>query len=298
MSGTTTIKLNGAGVGDRFCLYDIGPNIGDRRQYGCEVVENSDNVLTLEKDVTWAPMIEISLETSRTVAVSVTQLVSPGQQIQATLYPEDKNAATAIDLVSQGDLHTGVFHSSIPALAAYVVVNVDETATEEDPRREALIEYGTGGSGAYGPASRLAGVPIISGDGQAEYAPGATTTLEDGEFISWQSMAGSPATSAQRQILGYSYKLLALPPSLAQQGTVSIRVPDTPTPLGRIASNQTPVLHFWTGTEWIPLASTVVADPQGGGKVIAPSQGVGIYALLQDKVDSNSGKIYLPIMQK
>lgn len=294
ISGTTSITLNGAGAGDRFCLFDISSNGISRRQFGCKLVAVGDNSLTMKKNLSWAPMVELSPVTSHTVVISVTQAVEVGQTLGAVLYPEDQNQATPINLIRNGDLHTGTFLSPIPATGAYVSIHVNEAATGVDPRREAMVEYGTGGSGAYGPASRLPGVPIISGDGQAEYAPGEAVELEAGEFIAWQSMAGSPSSPGSGEIVGTSYRLLALPPRLAAGGTVAIRLPDTPVPTARsLHQDEDLAIHLWQDGDWVPLASQQITDPQGGAKIMAPSQGVGIYAILTQSVD-----IYLPLIQR
>ncbi|MBX2998907.1 MAG: hypothetical protein KF893_10390 [Caldilineaceae bacterium] len=294
ISGTTSITLSGAGTGDRFCLFDISSNGVSRRQFGCKIVAAGNNTLPLKKDLSWAPVVEISPVTSQTVTISVTQAVNVGQTLGAVLYPEDQNQATAINLTRNGELHTGSFVSPIPATSAYVTIHVNEAATETNPRREAMVEYGTGGSGAYGPAHRLAGMPIISGDGQAEYSLDETIELAEGEFITWQSMAGSPSSSRGEQIVGTSYRLVALPPRLAAQGPISIRLPDTPIPTAR-SLRQAEVLsiHLWQNGEWIPLASQQISDPQGGAKIIARSQGAGIYAILTQPRD-----LYLPIIQR
>jgi hypothetical protein len=296
ISGTTSITLNGAGAGDRFCLFDISSNGISRRQFGCKSVAVGDNALTLKKNLSWAPMVELSPVTSQTVVISVTQAVEDGQTLGAVLYPENQNQATPINLNRNGDLHTGTFISPIPATSAYVSIHVNETATEIDPRREAMVEYGTGGSGAHGPAHRLPGVPVISGDGQAEFAPDEVIELEEGEFITWQSMAGSPSSPGSGEIVGTSYRLLALPPRLAEGGTVSIRLPDTPVPTARsLRQDEALAIHFWQDGEWIPLASQPVTDPQGGAKITAPSQGVGIYAIL---TPAETPDLYLPLIQR
>ncbi len=295
ISGTTSITLNNAQVGERFCLFDVSTS-ESRRQFGCELIAANDNVLTLRKDVNWAPVIQISPITTQTIAISVTQSVEPGLTLAATIYPEDENTATSISLVSNGDRHTGVFNSPIPATSAYISVNVVEGYTEENPRREVMIGYGVGGSGAFGPASRLSGVPVVSEDGLAEFAFDKTTTLSQDQFLLWQSMAGSPGDTPDVAVLGESYRLLARPLSLAEGGTVAVRVPDTAPPTGLSAAAAfAPTLHFWTGSEWVPLASTEIVDPQGGAKIIAPSRGVGVYALL---VPELSNSIYLPAIQR
>ncbi|MBI1294943.1 hypothetical protein GC175_08295 [bacterium] len=296
ISGTTTLTLNNAQLGDRFCLFDISPQ-GSRRQFGCEVIEFDDNTLTLRKDENWAPVIQLSPVTSRTINISVTQAVAAGTQLQATIYPEDQNTATTIDLVSQGDTHTGTFVSPIPATSAYVSVNVAEAASEEVPRREVIIGYGVGGSGAYGPAWRLGGAPIISSDGQAEYAFEENTTLTDDQYVVWQSMAGSPGDELDVDLAGNAYRLLARPESLAEGGTLSIRLPGTPPPTARSHAAITDELeiHFWTGSEWVPIGSRLVEDPQGGAKVIGKSRGIGVYALLEPQ---QFNTIYLPAIQR
>ncbi|MEZ4634115.1 MAG: hypothetical protein R2856_03905 [Caldilineaceae bacterium] len=274
ISGTNTITLNNAQAGDRFCVFDIGDETSPR-QFGCEIVEDGDNTLTLRKDVNWAPVIQLSPINTQTIAISVTQTITEGYGLEAALYLEDETVVTTATLALNGGVYTGIFNMPAPAKGAYVMVHVNEPFNEETPRREAIVGYGVGGSGAFGPASRLVGVPIISEDGSAEYAFDTNTTLAEGEYISWQSMAGSPGEGPGVDLLGDSYRLSALPASLAEVGTVAIRLPNTPPPTARSAAifDAAPEIHFWTGTEWVPLESREIADPQGGAKVIAPSRG-------------------------
>jgi hypothetical protein len=296
ISGTTSITLNGASAGDRFCLFDIRNAGLSRRQFGCKSVTVGDNDLPMKKDLAWAPVIELTVVTSQSVTISVTQAIEDGQLLSAILYPEDQNQATPINLTRSGTLYTGDFLSPIPATSAYVSVHVNEAATEADPRREVMVEYGTGGSGAFGPAHRLPGVPVISGDGQAEYASDETLELEEGEFIAWQSMAGSPSSPGSGEIIGTSYRLIAIPPQLAEGGTIGIRLPDTPIPTSRrLSQDEDLAIHFWQDGTWIPLESQQVTNPQEGAKVTARSQGVGIYALL---APAETEKIYLPAVQR
>ncbi|RME50812.1 MAG: hypothetical protein D6790_20750, partial [Caldilineae bacterium] len=300
--GGTDILLSGAQTGDRFCVYDVTDGFVDaavqRHQFGCEVLEQGDNVLLMEKDVAWAPVIDASPVNSRTVAITVTQPISGGQ-IRATLYPEDLDAPTAITLTQVGDQHTGVFHSPVRATAAYVQVYVDEAESELDPRREVMVDYGVGSSGAHGPTSWFDSAPVMSSDGKARYTFGEAVTLREGEFLALQTTPGAWPVPGDRQLIGHMYKLIALPPALAETGMVALQFqrPLTvtqPAPVPRQAEEILPAVHYWNGKEWVALESFPETGLNGERLIAAQSQGVGFYAVLRPRTAEPTHRIYLP----
>jgi len=300
--GSTQITLIGAQTNDRFCVFDVNDfsesNSSPRHQYGCELLAVGDNVLQMEKDDAWAPIIQISHATSRTIGVTVTQAISAGLSLHAVLYPEDTNTPTAITLTADGNQHAGTFHSPVDAASAYIQIYVDETASEVNPRRETLVDYGVGGSGAQGPATWYGGVPVISSDGKAEFARRTEVFLERGEFMALQSMAGTPLPPEGRQIIGQAYRLVAFPPTLADEGYVTLRVRPS---LGTLRRSQRPqvlppvVVSFWDGMgDWTPIRSINRDDLIDGRVAIAPSQGVGVYALLLEEETPPVRQFYFP----
>jgi hypothetical protein len=300
--GTTEITLIGAQTDDRFCVFDVNDFTEDasepRHQYGCEELALGDNSLQMEKDDGWSPIIEISHATSRTIGISVTQEISGGLSLRAVLYPEDTNTPTEIVLAGANGFYTGTFDSPVDATSAYVQLFVDEPASEGDPRRETLVDYGVGGSGAQGPAHWYGGVPVTSSDGKAEFARRTDVFLEKGEFIALQSMAGTPRPPTGRQIVGQAYRLVALPRSLADEGYVTLHV----RPLrGSARSAQvlpTVVVAFWDGTNWTPIKSVNLDDLIDGRLAIASAQGVGVYALLLEEESPPTNQLYLPQIER
>ena len=304
-AGTNQITLVGAQADDRFCVFDINDHAEGtatpRQQFGCEILAPGDNVLALEKDTSWTPVILASPVTSTTLHISVTLPVDV-PSLKARLYPESETGLPPIDLTGSGGVYSGTVSLSGPVPAAYVQLWVDETATETDPRREVMVDYGIGGSSQHGPASRLDGAPVVSSDGKAKFVAGDDRALAEGEFIAWQSMAGTPNLPSGFRILGQSYNLMAVPTSLAAPGVVSLRYdPDTLAGMGASAgqlqasASVPPVVGFWDGSGWQPLTTQVSSTPDGEMQAVASSQGVGIYGLLVPELDE---RIYLPMIQR
>src|SRR5690606_14655899 len=99
-------------------------------------------------------------------------------------------------------------------------------------------------------------------------------------------------------ISGQSYRLDAFPTSLVNGGTVSIQFTDA---FGGVqaadADASSTAVYFWDGTSWTALPTTVgtPADVVDGVQLAsAPSQGVGVYAVLQ----STSEALYLPAIAR
>ncbi|MFZ1754716.1 MAG: hypothetical protein WBO46_19495 [Caldilineaceae bacterium] len=301
--GTKSITLIGSQTSDRFCVFDVNDFTEDssepRHQFGCEVLELGDNSLQMEKDDGWAPVIEISHATSRTLGISVTQEIGAGLSLRAVLYPEDTDTPTAILLAGSDGFYTGTFHSPVDATAAYVQVYVEETSIETDPRRETIVDFGVGGTGAEGPAHWFGGVPVISSDGKAEFARRTDIDLKRGEFIAVQSMAGTPRPPEGRQIVGQAYRLVALPRSLAEEGHVALRI-RPPRTDARSSRETLPevVVAFWNGANWKPIKSVNLDDLIDGRVAIAPTQGVGVYALLLEKETQPVNNLYLPQIER
>jgi len=228
----------------------------------------------------------------------VTQAISAGLSLRAVLYPEDMDTPTEIVLVESSGLHTGTFNSPVDATSAYVQIFVDEAASEADPRRETLVDYGVGGSGAEGPAHWYGGVPVISSDGKAEFARQTDVFLQRGEFIALQSMAGTPRPPAGRQIIGQAYRLVALPHTLADEGHVALRIRPPRSTARRTQDLPKVVVAFWDGTSWTPIGSVNLDDLLDGRVAIAPAQGIGVYALLLEEDTPATNQLYLPQIER
>ncbi len=303
IEGTTIIRLYGPQEKDRFCLFDItGPFVVDdpRHQWGCEILELGDNELQLKKDETWAPIITLSPVSTRTVQIQVVQPLTDGV-LRAKLYPEHIPVPTEIALKQTAEgLWEGVFESPVRATAAYVQVWVDEPATETDPRRELIVDYGVGGSGLTGPFSRLGGVAVTSSDGNANYEITGTVQLAEGEFIALQLMAGRPPRPQGKRVVGRAYNLIAVPRDLAARGEVLLRLPSLAISQGDVQPPRDlkPTVHFWDGTRWQPLPSRTVTQLNGRRAVAAPSQGVGIYVLMVEEFQLQPERLYLPLIAR
>lgn len=307
IKGSTEILLHGAQEGDRLCLIDINDNAQDpdtpRNQYGCEKISAGDNTLFLEKNSAWAPVMLIdpitpTIPGGTSLVISVTQPVNPGTVLKARIYPEHMDEVKEVSLSGEGNGFSGRLDLPFTP-AAYVQLWVDENEAPDgtDPRREAIIDFGVGGGGLPGPKSQVGFAPIISSsDGRAFFIARAGITLQTGEFIALQSMAGTPPLPANSIIVDQAYRLIAYPASLVQQGSINLRF-DLLSPLQAATVNTTSYqLHFWDDGQWIPLETTVTTEPNGGQLASATSQGDGIYALLQ--MPELSESVYLPMVHK
>ena len=126
-----------------------------------------------------------------------------------------------------------------------------------------------------------------------------------GESIAWQSMPGTPALPLNRFISGQSYRLDAFPAALVAGGTVSIQFENAFGARKAADANSGRAIYFWNGTTWteLPTSLTTPASAPDHGiadnvyLASAPSQGVGVYAVLSDQAGS-PGTIYLPMITR
>jgi hypothetical protein len=140
IGGQNRVVARGAQPGDQLCVYDRA-----RRQYGCEVIELGDERLSLEADESWAPVIQISPVSTDTLNIQVDNIVG-GLSIYAQLYPEYGLSDESVLLTETDGVYHGTFELSDVAMAGNVRVWVDETATEDNPRRETMFAYNIGGN--------------------------------------------------------------------------------------------------------------------------------------------------------
>ena len=306
--GSTQIQLYGAQAGDRLCLIDIKNNAvapaTPRNQYGCETISGGDNTLFLEKDGAWAPIMLINPVTptiagGTSLVISVTQAVDPSIALKVRVYPEHETTFSEVTLTGAGNNYSGRLDLPFTP-AAYVQLWVDESEAPDgsDPRREALVDYGVGGGGLPGPKSQLGFAPVISSsNGRAFFVARAGLTLQSGEFIALQSMAGSPPLPSNAILVGQPYRLIAYPNRLVDAGSINLRF-DRLLPLQAAASGgiEPYALHFWDGQQWFPLETTRAIEPAGNELASASSTGVGIYAVLQTQPLDDM--VYLPLIQR
>ena len=85
------------------------------------------------------------------------------------MIPEDGAAYPAQALTQNGDIWFGVFNLPAPVTPLFLQLWVDETPPAPTTRREVVADRGTGGNGAFGPASFQGGVMVVSSDGAATF---------------------------------------------------------------------------------------------------------------------------------
>ncbi len=304
-----TLALNGAGAGDRLCVIDINDNAEapemPRHQYGCEELAGDDNEMQMERSDAWKPVIEITPLETKVVQIKVTQALPPGTQLVARLYPEHlANPTAVIPLQAVGDsVYVGNFDLPVFTASAFVELWVDETESETNPRRTAIIDYGVGGGAVPGPKSGIGFAPqVSSSDGRAFFVLPVGLELLAEQFIALQSMAGTPPLPIGNATIGQAYRLISLPPSLVTDGSINVYFTNIfPTvagaegieAAGADASQSSAALWHWDGAAWTRLATTILAQPNGKLLASAPSRGVGVYALLYP-----APQIFMPLMSK
>ena len=81
------IKVRGADVGDRVCVFD-----NDSKRLGCVDVAAQTTSINLNQINSWQPAVTVTPLTSRTFAITVTQFVTSGNlnvQIIPLFFPHD-----------------------------------------------------------------------------------------------------------------------------------------------------------------------------------------------------------------
>ena len=303
--GATQIQLTDAQVADRLCLYDINDHAEGseipRHQFGCEGITAGDTTLDLTKNIVWEPQISLTAASTHSLSLQVTQTLPAGAQVIAKLYPEYGNALPEQVLTGGTGVYSHVFDLGGPVAPVYVQLWVDETPGGLSTRREVVADRGTGGSGAFGPAKHFGGVLVVSSDGKASFESDQPLELGPGESIAWQSMPGTPPLPTDKAIIGQSYRLDAFPASLVSTGRISLEYEEST--LLQAAGSQSvqatnPSVHFWNGASWQPLdttLSTPVNAADGVKVATAPSQGVGVYAIL---LDLGQNQQFLPLIRR
>jgi len=293
--GQNRVLAHGAQPGDRLCVFDRPAN-----QYGCEFIEAGDDQIQMERDATWNPIIQLTPVNSTTLNVRV-ELAQTSLTVQARLYPEFGSGTMTTTLSVSGDAYVGTFNLADPTMFGHVQVWVNETATEENPRRETIIAFSIGGNpgmarpggGATragggmarpgggmarpgGGMARPGGAPVISPDGQMIFFTENPLVFQEGQFYTIQGMAGLPTVPPGRAVIGQGYRLAATPGTPILTGSVSIQyLTNDVMVAGADESGLT--VYYYTGTVWSALAT--VRDPYFN-LVTAPSRGPGVYALM------------------
>jgi hypothetical protein len=301
---STQVQLTGAEVGDLLCVYDINDHAEGtempRHQFGCETIVAGDDTLVMTKDTLWSPEIALQQVGPNQLQVTVDAALSGAAADAMTLrlFPEHESGLAPLLLPRAGDVYSATITlpDSVPPL--YAQVFVDESPDAPQTRREVIADRGTGGGGAYGPARFYGDVLVMSSDGNATYQNSELTELNEGESIAFQSMPGTPPLPFPLRIIGQSYRLDAYPASLVDGGTVSLRYTNEDLlAAGAAGAGDEPAIWFWDGASWSPLATSTIEPVNGADGVrvaTAPSQGVGVYAVLVP-ADAASNR-FLPII--
>ncbi|HHW87701.1 MAG TPA: DNRLRE domain-containing protein [Chloroflexi bacterium] len=295
------VTLTGAQAGDRLCVIDINDHAEapdtPRHQFGCEIIAAGDALLTMRRDPSWAPVIDITPISPTAVGILVQQ-VTAGATVRARLYPEhDATPTTPITLTVGADGWSGVF--TVPGLtpSAFVQVWIEEPADEENPRREAIVDYGIGGGAVPGPKQKIGFAPVTSSDGKAFFLLPANLSLTAEQFVAIQSMAGTLPLPPATRIFGQAYRLLSLPPALVAQGSINIYLANGSPGLATAAhsaAQEARALYFWHEEGWERLPTTFSTTDAGEVLASAESRGVGVYAVLIEAPN----QLYLPALMR
>jgi hypothetical protein len=296
--GQNRVLAHGAQPGDRLCIFDRPLS-----QYGCEEIAVGDDQVQMEQDVTWTPLVQLTPVNSTTLDVRV-ESVPFSLTLQARLYPEYGAGTDVIALSQAGTVYSGTFILAYPALSGHVQVWVEETATEENPRRETIVAYSingnpgftrggggftrggggfTRGGGGFtrggGGFTRGGGAPLMSPDGQMIFFTENPLVFEVGQFYTIQGMAGLPPTPPGRTVIGQGYRLAATEGTPVVTGSVSIQYLSNDVLVAGADENGL-AIYFHDGSAWqeLPTVRNLYFN-----LVTAPSQGVGVYALMSSR---------------
>ncbi|CAG0931280.1 hypothetical protein TFLX_02063 [Thermoflexales bacterium] len=299
LGGQNRIYARGAQPGDRLCVLDAA-----RRQYGCEIIELGDERLGLKADTTWRPVVQLTPVNSQTIAIEVSGL-SEALALHARLYPENGFGGEAITLASAGVTYSGTFHLAFPAMLGHVQIWIDEPATEDNPRREAMVTYSLGGNpgnwlalrggwpalrggwpalrggwpalrGGWS-ASRSSSAPLASPGGQMLFFTADPTSIPEGNLYTMGGMTGLPPLPTGKTAIGQGYSLIASP-NVTQliTGSISFQYLSMDV-LAEQADEEQLTIHYWDGQTWQALET--IRSPYFN-MVSAPSHGPGVYALM------------------
>jgi hypothetical protein len=303
--GTTSVELTDARVGDLLCVYDLNDHAEapdtPRHQFGCETVTANDSLMVMTQDAAWRPLVVIEQTGPQQLSVSVEQALADGLVLEARLIPETDAAGPVQALARNGSQWSTVFDLAGPVEPVYLQLWVQEDPADPQTRRETIADRGTGGNGAFGPARHHGGVFAVSSDGHATYQTDDPLELGPGESVSWQSMPGTPPIPPWRRVSGQSYRLDAFPAELVSGGKVSIEYDDAfgvlQTARAVTAAAEGPRIHFWDGSQWRALPTTLgtpTSAEDGVQVATAPSQGTGVYAVLIE----SQPNMFMPVVQR
>lgn len=304
---TTQVQLTDAQIGDRLCVYDVDDRAVDaeapRHQFGCETLVAGDDQLPMTKDVTWQPLVTIAQTGPQQVRITVTQTVSPpGAMMMVRLIPEHDLSLGDFSLPATASVFARTIDISQPVPPLYAQIYVSETVAAPQTRRELVVDRGTGGSGAFGPARMYGGALVQSSDGNALFENDEPIVLGPGESIAWQSMPGTPPLPVAKVSSGQSHRLDAYPAGFVLSGTVSLQFEQSFSAQASALNGEEPVapsVWFWNGQQWTELPTTIRTPTNATDGVhlaSSTSQGIGVYVVLTDAPPDRV--IYLPMVAR
>ncbi len=280
------ISALGAEPGDRVCVYELRE---DPPRLGCtEVTEGEHTLILVEKDnPAWQPEIIIHPVTFRQFVFTVTH-VPTDVTLAGYFYPDGVDAeSVTFALDPAEDVFRGIVALDASVLGGYLQVWVEETHTAENPRREALVSFGLGGSadGCQGLCPRRAGVtqgaenwgglsPAVSPDGQVLlYAQGA---FDEQSFYALQQATRLPDAPSWATVVRDGYYVLksASAPSL-EDASINFRFREDDVPSGELDFIS---LYYWDGTVWDKLPTTLLETyfHEASARCVGP----GLYVLM------------------
>ena len=129
------IDATGLEVGDQLC---IGDNSSDISRRSCMTISESSSTITINDVSGWEPQVEVSLITSRTALITVTQAVSGNLYVQAyPFYPIIDTAdviaphSIMVPVSGETDVYTAEIDFQYPIMSGDVRIWVEGTSYQE-----------------------------------------------------------------------------------------------------------------------------------------------------------------------
>ena len=270
------VLARGAHSGDTVCVYDLSAD-----HQGCTEVTQDDRQLQLGVTHGWQPDVVATPVTSRTLAITVTNVtIPPTTTLGARLFPSEARASGEIALVATPQGYVGQLDLAQPVFEGNLQVWVNEQPRQF--RREIITAYTLGGNPAppFRPRARSRRkAPVLSADGQVIlFAEDLDQKFEAGQFYSIQSTTVITSPPAWTTPVGRGYRLLAssrAPQLAASRAALSIGYLENevaPGSEGGIA------LYFLDRTGWTKLPGQELDTDRN--EVSAQVSGPGLYALM------------------
>ena len=297
------IKVRGAEVNDRLCLFDSS----SRGRIGCETVTESRVSISLSELPDWQPEILVTPVSSRTFAITVKQLIKGGE-LTVQLLPAYGSSVTPtlisapwqqmIPVDADNPLtFTQVITLPYPAFEGSVRVWEPVLDGNNTPEREAISQFylssawGPPGIGAKGNVrtwqsntrawagnTRAWGAPVASGDGQVTIFNAVDPFGETG-ISALQSLSHLPNLPAWFTLVGQGYHISQdtdFSQSIAR--TISFDYLQRDVPAGYEFSLR---IYYSPddGTSWQQLPTELDSE-ENLAVAVMPSDAAGIYALI------------------